>query len=300
MEARLAALARRQYGVIAHHQALEHGMTAAAMRRRLATGEWRREQPRVYAATTSRIEDRGRLYAVWLSLGPPMALTGIAAGQLYRLAELPALTRIDLALPVARSADGLAGVRLRHPDALPPVVAVERLPVLPLAEVLVDLAANVPEPAAMAIVQEVLREDRCDERAIRAVLRRGRAGSAAMRRVLGVVGDGADSYWERRLWRACAAAGLPKPTRPWLVSPRTGRRMRPDGLVDGVVVEVDGWAAHKSSRAFVEDRRRRNAIAIDLGLDQLHFTPVDLRDRMADCVAEIELMVRARRGRRAG
>lgn len=240
------------------------------------------------------------MYGVWLSLSAPMALTGVAGGQLYRLACLPAMTVVDVALPVGRSADGLMGVRPRHPAVLPPVLVVERLPVLPLVEVLLDLAATLSEPVVTSITQEVLRESRCTEAAIRAGLRRGRAGSAAMRRVLDVIGDGADSYSERRLWRACAAAGLPKPTRPWLVSPRTGRRMRPDGLIEGVVIEVDGWDAHKSASAFVDDRRRLNTIAIDLGLDQLHFTPIDLRDRMGDCVTEIELMVGARKLRRSG
>ena len=76
--------------------------------------------------------------------------------------------------------------------------------------------------------------------------------------------------------------------------------MRPDGLIDGVVYEVDGWSAHGTPSAFVEDRRRLRALVAELGLDFLAFTPADLQHGLERCVDDIEQTVRRRRARGLG
>lgn len=296
----LAALARRQAGVFSHAQALAAGVPARTISRRVAALDWVRVQPRVYCEASLPLSQRGRFFAIWLSVGAPMAFTGPAGAVLWEVRRVRSpLVALDLAVPDGRWPGTLSGVRLHRVPALGHVQVQQGFPVLPLPRVLVDLAAVVTEPALRDIVQEVLRLRLCTPQQLAAVMGRGRRGSARLRSVLAVVADGADSVWERRLAKACLAEGLPPPTRPLLRAPASGRYLRPDLYWQGVVVEVDGVLAHSSGRALAEDDRRQNALIAELGLVVLRYTPADIRDRTAEVVAEIARVVRAAAARTA-
>lgn len=303
----LARIARRQYGVFSTAQALAVGMTIAQIRTKLRRGDWYRVARNVFAVAGVPESDRARLWAVWLSIGPPMWFTGTAgctlkllfkgsfsvferqigeSAGLWNLEPLPGLTRVDVAVPEGRQAAGRPGVRLRRCREPRATSWRNGLPVLALPDVLLDCAASLSDPATMSLVQETLRQRSCTDADIRAGMGRGRTGSARMRRVLAVVGDGADSHWERRLAALCRTAGLPPPTRPTLIAP-SGHRLRPDLYWPGLVVEVDGWSSHRGSVAFLEDRRRQNELVLELELQVLRYTPVDIRDRPEYVVAQI-------------
>lgn len=282
----LARIARRQHGVFSTGQALAAGMTIAQIRTKLRRGDWRRVARDVFAVAGAPKSDLARLWVVWLSVGPPMWFTGTAAALLWELGPLPRLSWLDVAVPAAREAAGRPDVRLRRCREPRAPSWRAGLPVLAVPDVLLDCAASSSDPATMSLVQETLRQRRCSELDIGAAMGRGRSGSARMRRVLAVVGDGADSHWERRLADLCRAAGLPSPTRPTLMAP-SGRRLRPDLYWPGLVVEVDGWSSHRGSVAFLEDRRRQNELVLELELQVLRYTPVDIRDRPDDVVAQI-------------
>ncbi len=177
---------------------------------------------------------------------------------------------------------------------LPPVQRVQGLPVLRTPDVLVDLAHRLSDHQLLDVLQEALRLRRCSEPELRAATGRGRAGSATIGRALDVVGDGADSRYERILVRRCAAARLPAPTRPLLYAPLSGHFWRPDLFWDGVVVEVDGFSAHCTGAAFLADRRRQNELVTELGLIVLRYTPIDIRDRPDQVVAQIAAVLRRR------
>jgi len=287
MPPNLARVARRQYGVFSRNQALGAGMSVAQVRRRVRRGDWVRVGPDVYAVAGLPGSAMARLWACWLSIGPPMWFTGLAAAGLWELEPLPALRGIDIVVPEGRDLVRRPLARLHRRRRLPRATFVRGgLPVLGVPDVLLNCATTVAEAAMLALVQETLRRKRCDEAGIRTTMGRGRSGSARMCRVLAVVGDGADSVWERRLVALCRAAGLPASTRPTLLAP-SGRQFRPDLYWPGLVVEVDGWSAHRDSTAFLADRRRQNELVLGLGLQVLRYTPVDIRDRPAFVVAQI-------------
>jgi hypothetical protein len=178
----------------------------------------------------------------------------------------------SVVVPGSRHGMRRSGVRLRRAQAFSVARRVYGLPVVSVPMALVDLAAERAGMDVQDVVQEALRAGRCSEAELRAELGRGRSGAAAMRRILDVVGDGADSRWERQLRRLCRAGGLPAPSQPALIS-RGERRILPDLYWPGLVVEVDGWSAHSSSRAFQQDRRRQKEIILRLGLRILRYTP---------------------------
>lgn len=272
--------------MLSREQALAGGLTVAKIRGRLSRGDWLRVYPDVYAVAGAPATELGRLWAVWLSIGRPMWFTGVAGARLWGLAPLPPPTCIDVAVPKGRGPADRSGIRLRR--CLPPSATTRKsgLPVLGLPDVLLDCAAILPDGSTLELVQETLRRRDCDEPDVRAAMARGRTGSARMRSVLAVVGDGADSFWERRLIALCRAAGLPGPTRPTLRA-GSGRWFRPDLYWPGLVVEVDGWSAHRNGAAFLDDRRRQNELVLELGLSVLRYTPVDIRERPTHVVGQI-------------
>lgn len=292
MQEQLARLGRRQGGVFSEGQARSAGLTPSWLRRAVQRRDLVVVQPRVYAPAVLPITTVGRLWSVWLSVGAPMAFTGASAATCWGVRGLPAMETADVAVPPNRRARGLRAVRL-HRRSLVRTEWRHGLPLVPLAEALVDLAAVEAEPLCRQIVQEVLRLRQCSEPELRNALGRGRAGSARLRAVLAVVADGADSEWERRLAAACVRVGLPPPRRPLLLSPTTGRSIRPDLYWTGVAVEVDGPSVHATGVALLEDLRRQNALVAELGLVVLRYTPVDIRDRLPEVVAEIVAAVEA-------
>lgn len=56
--------------------------------------------------------------------------------------------------------------------------------------------------------------------------------------------------------------------------------------IEGVVIEVDGWAFHSDPEVFARDRKRQNAIAL-LGWQILRFTWLDLTEHPQRVIAEI-------------
>jgi len=101
MPPNLARVARRQYGVFSRNQALGAGMSVAQVRRRVRRGDWVRVGPDVYAVAGLPGSAMARLWACWLSIGPPMWFTGLAAAGLWELEPLPALRGIDIVVPEA-------------------------------------------------------------------------------------------------------------------------------------------------------------------------------------------------------
>jgi hypothetical protein len=106
-----------------------------------------------------------------------------------------------------------------------------------------------------------------DLRAVEQVLARanGHRGAGGLAGVL----DGWDDRGltataiEERLFRACDAADLPRPTaNEWLVLP--DREVKADFLwpAERLIVETDGRASHSTHAAFEDDRRRDQSLLL--------------------------------------
>jgi hypothetical protein len=104
----LAALAGRQYGVVARRQLRELGLSDGAIAHRLAAGRLHRVHHGVYAVGHTMLVRRGRLMAAVLACGDGAVLSHAAAGALWELRASEA-TIVDVTVPGSGGGAGGAG-----------------------------------------------------------------------------------------------------------------------------------------------------------------------------------------------
>jgi very-short-patch-repair endonuclease len=174
------------------------------------------------------------------------------------------------------------------------VTTVEHLPVTSAARTLIDLGAVVDDDTLEQALESALSDGRTSLRQVRrrleALSRRGRPGPARVRRVLDrrLEGGPSESELETRFVQLLRRARLPRPVRQhevWL-----GGRVvaRADLAYPGqrLLIELDGWSAHGTKRAFRSDRRRQNSLVL-AGWTLLRFTWADVVESPAAVVAAV-------------
>ena len=150
------------------------------------------------------------------------------------------------------------------------------IPVTTVARTLVDLSGGLTPDRMVRVVREADYLGLLDLDEVDAALARasGKRGTGVLRAVLDAHRPGTvvRSELEHRFLELCRKAGLPEPecNVPLQIK---GRRYVVDCLwrEQGVVVELDGAAAHASPRAFEADRARDAALTAT-GLRPLRFT----------------------------
>jgi predicted transcriptional regulator of viral defense system len=142
LDARLAALAARQHGVVARRQLRALGLHDTAITERVATGRLHRVHRGVHAVGHSVLTPRGRWMAAVLAGGPGAVLSHAAAGALWDLRR-SAATRIDISVPRSGRAKR-DGLRVHRPRNLPPdeTTTHDGIPVTTPARTILDLAAT--------------------------------------------------------------------------------------------------------------------------------------------------------------
>jgi very-short-patch-repair endonuclease len=249
----IVALAERQHGVVTRAQLKDLGLGKSAIDARIRAERLHRVHQGVYAVGRPTLTLHGRFCAAVLSCGPGAALSHVAAGVVLGVLKERG-PRIDVTVP------GSGGRRRRgaviiHRSALPEadVTLVHGISVTSPARTLLDLADVLPRRRLERAFDEAayLRIDLSDVRP-----RPGRRGSPVLRAVLEGHDPGSTrtrSELEERMLDLCRRAGLPAPE----VNARVGghevdclwRERR-------LIVELDGWSAHGTRRAFERDRRR--------------------------------------------
>jgi very-short-patch-repair endonuclease len=272
----LDLLAESQYGLITHEQAvgrLPRDQLRSWVRRRLLVPV----RPGVYRFQGVPESWEQQLLAVCLATDA--VASHRAAARLWSLEGVAAL-RLEVTTPSGRPVR-LPGVRAHRSNRLgPEFLTVHRgIPVTTPARTLVDLSAVAPAPTVEKAVDGALRDGLVTVASLRtcfdAVAGRGRRRVAHFRPVLDARQPGyspGDSALEVRVQRWLTAAGLPPPALQFRV--RIGdRRYRLDLAYPDlrIAVELDGWAAHSTRRAFDHDRARGNDLELE-GWTLLRFT----------------------------
>ena len=271
--ARAAELAGTQHGVVSRAQLLDLGFSPGALDRAVRDGHLHRMHRGVYAVGLPVRTWRGRLMAAVLAAGPGAVVSHRSAAQLHGL--LPG-GQSDVHVSAARDAVTRPGIRGHRSRRLSPeeVTRVDGIPVTSVARTLLDVAGD---GDATALERAWRRGDELgvlDARAITRQLQRGRSGAAALREVAREAAEGSfagltRSELELVFFQVVRVAGLPAPETnvPMLLA---GRRVELDALwrAQRVVVELDGWKAHRTRAAFEADRRR------DADLVRLNFRPL--------------------------
>lgn len=261
----LAALLRRQDGVISRAQALACGLTRGAIEHRLARGLWLLLRPCVYLSAAHTLGPRARVRAASLWLGPTATLFGAGAAWWWKLLDEPPDV-LRFAVPPTRRVRSRGDVRIvrRMLDGVRATVS--GVPVVPKAYAVVDAAAELGLRRGAELMDRALLSGRVTLDGLQRAHRRrlGRPGSAVVARLLVLAAGGARSEAERRAHRLLHEAGVVG----WLADHRVMVPGYGPAVLDiafptaRVVVEVDGWAYHRDLPAFRRDHARQNALVL--------------------------------------
>jgi hypothetical protein len=253
----------RQVGVAGRRQALRAGVSRNVVRRRLASGRWRRLRRGVYATFSGPPSRQAELWAALLRAGPGATLSHHTAAELHGLTDKPG-EQIHVTVSAARNParrrkiPGLIIHRssridmARHPALSPPRTRVEDT-VLDLVEAARDF------DEAFAWICRAVGRRRTTAPLLAAALaaRKRMRWRKELSVALADVADGVHSLLERRYVTGIERAhGLPRATRQ--VKRRHGSKSTYiDNLYEqyDVCVEVDGATAHPAGERWRDVRR---------------------------------------------
>lgn len=257
----IAALAWRSYGVVTRVQLLDLGLSEDQIDYRIAIGRLRLIYPGVYAVGHERLAPEGRWLAAVRHGGPEAALSHRSAARLWDLISWDG--RIEVTSPLnRRKRDGIRYCRAS-------VESFERtehraIPVTTVARTLLDLGAvdatRVPKALEQADVLRLL-----DVSALQHLVDRHprRPGTSAIRAALLAMAGWRGitrSELEQRFRALVADAGLAAPAMNCVIE--VGDRViEADAVWHDVrlIVELDGYAYHRTAAAFERDRARDRA-----------------------------------------
>ncbi len=290
-------VAAGQYGTIARRQALAEGMTPRQISRRLASGDWRVEQPATYALADFPRTWWQRAKAAELWGGQGAALAGNSAAFVWGLEgftpgpiELAAIRRL-------RSSELV--VHYVGPWMEGEIIARKGILVTGAERTIADQARTNSSERLEALLDESLRRRLTTEARMSAYVRSldGRCvrGIGRLREVLTarVNGPPAESPLETMLARLLRSSNLPQPERQHAIL-RGGRCIaRVDFAWPAyrVAVEAQSRTHHADKTSFERDLGRMNALT-EAGWLVIYITWDDVHRRPRETLRLIERSLR--------
>jgi very-short-patch-repair endonuclease len=275
----IAALADAQHGVVARAQLVERGVSVDAVDRRIKTRRLRRLHQGVYAVGHQALTVEGRWMAAVLAGGPGAVLSHASAAMAWDLRRTAGGV-IDVTVSTRAGRARRAGLRLHRSATLTSrdITAHRGIPVTSVARTIVDLARTLNGRALEAVI------DRADQRALVDFADLRQANPVALKAVLqNYSAAPTRSELEEAFLRLCDDHGLARPETNTCI----------EGIeVDFVwrdrrlVVEVDGYAYHRSPAAFERDRER-DVLLTTKGWTVLRFTWRQITRRAAWVAAAV-------------
>jgi predicted transcriptional regulator of viral defense system len=266
----VAALATRQYGVVAAVQLAEAGYSRASISRAVAAGRLHRLHQGVYAVGHASLSHHGRCMAAVLACGDRALVSHGSAAWLWGLStHFP--REVDVTAGVPRHQQ--PGIRVHSAATLNEVdeAVVDGIPTTSVARTLLDLAATSrrqPGPAlARANRRGLLDLIELDELLARS------AGQRGVRRLRVALDDFRDPAFtrsgvERSFLRLVKDAGLPRPSTNPFVS---GHELDAYWPELRFAVELDTYEFHGDARSFERDRKRQEDLKL-AGIEMIRIT----------------------------
>lgn len=286
-----------QRGVLSRPQAISLGLTDSAIAARLRSGRWQRLHPGVYATFSGEVARYAMLWAAVLRAGPAAALSHQTAAELHGLTNAQAPV-IHVLVPSGKPVDRISGVALhysrrvdeaRHPALLPPRTRIE--------EAVLDLAAAaISLDSALGWLFLACGSRRTTPARISTAMltRRRMRWRAELSEALKLAANGVHSLLEFRYVNHVERPhGLPPARRQHAVRRQGGRQYQDiDYESYGVVVELDGQAAHPAALRW-RDIRRDNANAAE-GQVTLRYGWADVTEHPCVVAGEVGATLRQR------
>jgi hypothetical protein len=213
----------------------------------------------VYAAGGSALRVEGRRLAAVLAFGPGAMLSHRSAAAHWGLLPTDQVG-IDVTAPATRH--GIPGIRLHRPRSLDAQDTTnhQAIPITTVHRTLLDLAASTRADQLERALAQTMHLQLYDQRAIDDVIARsnGHRGTKVLARATAREPQLTKGAWETRMLRLVRGARLPEPicNRPLHV-PDHGE-CNPDFYwpAHNLIVETDGWEAHRTLAAFRSDRAK--------------------------------------------
>ena len=259
----IAALAAGQHGVVSHAQLVERGVGRGAIKHRVAVGLLLPLHRGVYAVGHQALRREAWWMAAVLAAGPDAALSYRSAAEFWAIRQ-SARARIEVSVTHHRRST--ARLEVHVVDMQPDEVIVEQgIRVTCPTRTLLDLASVLTVDQLEHAFNEAEYRRLTSPVSLDALLARypGRKGTTAIRRVLENHRRNGETRsrteLERELLSLVRVYDLPRP----IVNRQTER-----GELDArwpeakLVVELDGFAAHGTHKAFEDDRARDRALVV--------------------------------------
>lgn len=231
---RVAEIAGRQHGTISSQQLREAGLSRDAILERCRAGRLHRLHRGVYAVGHIAPSNERRWMAAILALGGGAVLSHRSAAMLWEL--LPRREgSVDISLPSRNGRRQRLGIRVHRPESLESRETTRRLgiPVTSPARTLADLKTALPEHELRRAVRQ--------------------ADFLGLPTGPDIELDKTRSELERRFLWLCQRHHLAKPS----VNLRIGKLTVDFCWVEQkLIVETDGYSAHRGRMAFEDDRSR--------------------------------------------
>jgi very-short-patch-repair endonuclease len=291
---RVREIAEAQHGVIARRQLLAAGMGRERIRSWRGGGRLVDQRRGVYSLGHGLLTVEGRWMAAVLACREGAALSHRSAAGLWglRSAGAPAI-EVTVGANGPRSPGGDIAVT-RSRLVVPGFATTYRgVPVTTVAWTLLDLGAVLRPHQLRRAVEQAERLELFDLRAVGAALAAdpGRPGSPALRalledaRTFGITMT--RSEVEAAMLQLCVDHGLP---RPQVNHYENGVEVDFRWSASRLIVEVDGWAWHRSRAAFVRDRERDRRL-LRAGWRTARFIARDVQRDPGAVAAELALIL---------
>jgi hypothetical protein len=278
----LTELLRKQRGLITLVQATESGISALAVRRRVAAGRWHRVLPRVYLTADLELSEQQRIWAAVLYAGEGTAITGMTALRWHRIKRLPPESTtepIHISCPVGRRPASRDFVVVQRSTRFASAYLVDDVRTMPVPRATVDAAARLSsyEPT-LELLTAVIRSGRVSLSTVAEELTGApNAGTRWLRRAVAEATLGSRSVAEALARQMFAAAGFPTPlvNGPIEVD---GTIYVPDFRWGRVIVEIDSKEWHLLHSGSWEATLHRRMLLTLAGYHVIPVSPSQLKD----------------------
>ena len=258
-DVRLAALASRQHGVVTRRQLHALGLDDSAIRRRKTSARLHQLYRNVYAVGRTDLTTEGRYLSAVLAYGNRAVLSHRSGAVLWRMVP-EREPGIHVTVPGGGSRPRREPIVL-HRSQLPQGHATShrRIPVTTPTRTIIDLADISTRRELERALDEALYLH-LDLTALQPLP--GRHGAGLLTEVLADHVPGSTrtrNDFEELLLALCLRHGLPRPLVNQVVAGYEVDFVWPR---ERLIVETDGWSAHRSRTAFERDRVRDAALQV--------------------------------------
>jgi predicted transcriptional regulator of viral defense system len=266
----IAELAARQHGVVSLPQLKALGLTADAVRQRVAAGRLHRIHRGVYAVGHAKLLPKARWMAATLAI-PGAVLSHQSAAALRDLMPPPSgPVHVTTTRKGARSRPG---IRVHHAVELD-ATTIAGIPTTTVQRTIHDLAATLSTRRLERVLEraEKLKITDIEPKA-------GHRGAAKLRSALPEEAE-LRSELERKVLHLCRSLDIPEPQTNVAIQLPDGTTATVDFLwpETNLVLEADSRQHHDTARAFEEDRRR-DQLLLRAGYQPLRTTDRQLKRR---------------------